>query len=283
MKQIIMNADDFGRHVLINKSVQQAVQQGGLRSASIMAGAPAFADAVAVAKSLPQLGVGVHLTLVDGRPVLPPRQVPTLVDGTGHFLPDHGSFIRAYLQGRIRRQDIARELAAQLDKVLAAGLTPTHVDSHQHLHMLPGIFSLVLDLAGSRGIKRVRVSRGIYGNPFTPWPGVGDLVGRFGLEVLACLARRQAKAQGFACPQHFVGQVAGGAVTAAFLRQLLTDFPDGSVEIMLHPGLDNGVLAAETSWEHDYVGEFQGVCDPAVLAALAVQDIQIANFAMLHG
>ncbi|SHK84790.1 hopanoid biosynthesis associated protein HpnK [Selenomonas ruminantium] len=281
MKKLILNADDFGRHEMINKSVQQAVQNGALRSASIMPGAPAFADAVVMAKALPKLGVGVHLTLVDGVPVLPAEQVPTLIDREGHFWPDHGAFIRQYLKGRISRQDVAQELAAQLDKVLAAGIRPTHVDSHQHLHMLPGIFPLVLKLAAERGIKRVRISRGIYGNPFRPWPGLGDMIGKFGLEVMAFQARREAKRCGFSCPEHFVGQVAGGAVTEPFLLALLADFPEGSVEVMLHPGLDNSVLARECGWQHDYEGEYRGVCADVVLESLKAKGIQLAGFADL--
>lgn len=281
MKKLIINADDFGRHALINEAVARAVSQGALRSATLMPGEPAFDEAVQLAKSLPELGVGVHLTLVDGTPVLAPSEVPTLVTSEGHFLPDHGAFIRQYLQGHISRQDITRELNAQLDKVLDAGLRPTHVDSHQHLHMLPGIFPAVLDLAARHHIRRVRISRGIYGNPFTPWPGVGDLVGKFGLEALALQDRRLARAKGFAFPGHFVGQVAGGAVTADFMRDLTARFPEGVVEVMLHPGLDNRILAQASGWQHDYEGEFAGVCDADVLARLAGQGIQPVNFGAL--
>ena len=215
MKQLIVNADDFGRHPLVNQAVAQAVDQGGLLSASIMAGKEYFAEAAAIAKERPQLGIGVHLTLVDGKPVLPPQQIPSLVTADGLFFPDHGVFVKRFVQGKISREDIGRELAAQMDRVFAAGLLPTHIDSHQHMHMLPGIFPLALKLAAERGIKRVRISRGIYGNPFTPWPGLGDLAGKFGLEVLACRNKRLAQKRGFACPDNFVGQVAGGAVSSS--------------------------------------------------------------------
>ncbi|MBF1693400.1 ChbG/HpnK family deacetylase, partial [Selenomonas sp.] len=89
MKQIIINADDFGRHVLINRAVETAVQEGMLRSATIMAGGAAFADAAELAVRTPALGVGIHLTLVDAAPVLPPAEIPTLVTAEGRFLPDH--------------------------------------------------------------------------------------------------------------------------------------------------------------------------------------------------
>ena len=281
MKQLIVNADDFGRHPLVNQAVAQAVDKGGLLSASIMAGKEYFAEAVALAKERPQLGIGVHLTLVDGRPVLPAAEIPSLVAADGNFFADHGAFVKRFVKGKISIADIRRELAAQMDKVLAAGLVPTHIDSHQHMHMLPGIFPLALELAAERGIKRVRISRGIYGNPFTPWPGIGDLVGKFGLEALACRNKRLAKRYGFACPDNFVGQVAGGAVSAEFMLDLAAKFTQGTVEVMLHPGLDNEVLAREAGWQHDYEGELQAVCLAEVKAALDQQGIALVNFAHL--
>ncbi|MDY6268713.1 MAG: ChbG/HpnK family deacetylase [Selenomonadaceae bacterium] len=113
MRNIILNADDFGRHALINAAVRDGVERGVLRSASLMAGEPAFDDAVAIAKAHPALGIGVHFTLVDGRPVLPPARVMSLVGADGRFRPNHMVFVRDYLCGRIRRDDIRRELAAQ--------------------------------------------------------------------------------------------------------------------------------------------------------------------------
>jgi hopanoid biosynthesis associated protein HpnK len=278
VKKLIVNADDFGRQPLINQAVAEAVDKKGLLSTSLMAGEPYFAEAVEIAKKRPQLGVGVHLTLVDGRPVLPAEEIPTLAVNDGCFLPDHGAFVKHYVQGKVARKDIERELAAQLDKVLQAGITPTHVDSHQHMHMLPGIFPLVLQLAAERGIKRVRISRGIYGNPFTPWPGIGDLIGKFGLETLSCIDRRQAKAQGFACPDNFVGQVAGGAVTEAFMNHLAENFTNGSVEVMLHPGLENESLIKETGWQHDYEAELHAVCADSVRENLSRKGINLINF-----
>lgn len=278
MKKLLVNADDFGRHELINLAVVQAVQKGGLASASLMAGEPCFDRAVEMARKQPQLGVGVHLTLVDGSPVLPPSEIPTLLGGQGHFLPDHGAFIKRFLGGGIALSDVKRELAAQIDRVLVAGLRPTHVDSHQHLHMLPGIFPLVLELAAERGIKRVRISRGIYRNPLRPWPGLGDLAGKFGLEALAFWDKRLAEKQGFACPDNFVGQVAGGAVTKEFMLRLAREMPEGTVEVMLHPGLDNEVLGKASGWQHDYAGEYEAVCAEEVLEAFSGRGIRVVNF-----
>ena len=281
MKQLIVNADDFGRHPLINKAVAQAVDWGGLLSASIMAGEEHFTEAVDIAKVRPRLGVGVHLTLADGKPVLSPAEIPSLVTVDGSFFPNHGVFVKQFLRGKIVVEDIRKELAAQIDKVLSAGLFPTHVDSHQHLHMLPGIFPSVLTLASKRGIKRVRISRGVYGNPFTPWPGIGDLVGKFGLEALACRNKRLAQKRGFSCPDSFVGQVAGGAISEKFMLALADKLAEGTVEVMLHPGIDNEILGGETGWQHDYEGEFEAICNDKVKERLARQEIALVNFSNL--
>ena len=113
MKQIIINADDFGRHVLINRAVETAVQEGMLRSATIMAGGAAFADAAELAVRTPALGVGIHLTLVDAAPVLPPAEIPTLVTEEGRFLPDHTALTVRVLRGMVSMDEVRRRASAR--------------------------------------------------------------------------------------------------------------------------------------------------------------------------
>ena len=285
MRQIILNADDFGRHALINDAIRRAATDGLLRSASLMAGEPAFAEAVAIAKATPALGVGVHLTLIDGRPVLPPEEIPSLVDAAGRFRPDHTAFARDYLAGRVRRADIRRELAAQIARVRAAGIVPDHVDSHQHLHVLPGIFPLVLDLAEAAGIRAVRIPRVCVGegNGFLSG-GLGDIVGRLGLYTLAVLARRQARRRGFAAPDCFAGLVAGAAVTSGYLARLAAELaagPAGTTEVMLHPGLESETLASITGWQHDFRAEYDALVSPETRRAFVAHEIETVSFQAL--
>ena len=285
MRQIILNADDFGRHALINDAIRRAAADGLLRSASLMAGEPAFAEAVAIAKATPALGVGVHLTLIDGRPVLPPEEIPSLVDAAGLFRPDHTAFARDYLAGRVRRADIRRELAAQIARVRAAGIVPDHVDSHQHLHVLPGIFPLVLDLAAAAGIRAVRIPRVCVGegNGFLSG-GLGDIIGRLGLYALAGLARRQARRRGFATPDFFAGLVAGAAVTSGYLARLAAELAaglDGTTEVMLHPGMESEMLASITGWQHDFRAEYDALITPETRRAFVAHGIETVNFQAL--
>ncbi len=157
--QIIVNADDFGRSTAINKAVIQAHREGVLTSASLMVTGDAVEEAVALAKETPSLAVGLHLVLAEGRAILPPEQIPHLVNGHGHF-PDSGA--RAglrYALNRTVRQELAQELVAQFERFAATGLPLSHVDGHLHMHLVPGVVNLVLPLAEKYGARGFRLPR----------------------------------------------------------------------------------------------------------------------------
>ena len=179
MKKLIVNADDFGRHELINRAVERAFNAGCLRSATLMAGGIAFDDAVKLAKKIPGLGVGIHFTLANGNPILPPNEIPTLVTEEGIFYDNYVVFLKRYLSGKISRDEIRAELAAQLEKILRTGLKLTHIDSHQHLHHVPGIVKIALDLAAAENISAMRVADAkLFDGELKTF---GQFVGRFGL------------------------------------------------------------------------------------------------------
>lgn len=280
MRKFIINADDFGRHELINRAVAAACENGILRSATVMPGGRAFDDAIDVAKSHRQLGLGVHFTLVNGHPVLPADEIPTLVTADGVFYDNYGVFMKRYVQGKFSREEIRAELAAQLTKVQNAGVILTHVDSHQHLHHLPGIIGIVLDLASAAKIKRLRVARAkitLRGES----TGVGQLVGRLGLGTLASIAVLRAKKRGFLMPDHFAGIVAGEAVSENHLRRFMLNAAAGVTEVMLHPGTDNTVLAHDCGWAHDFAAELAAVTSPDMIRLVNEQNIAIINFGEL--
>ena len=204
---MIVNADDFGRHVSINEAVEKGVEMGVLRSATLMAGAAAFEDAAKRVRRLPKLGLGIHFTLVDGFPVLPPEEIPSLVDESGVFLPNYGAFSKRYAKGGVHLAEVRAELAAQLKKFETAGLSLDHADSHQHMHVLPGIIEIVIGLCREAGIPALRA-------PFAPlfagkFGGVGQFAGRVGLALLAKNAASLARKAGLLVPDHFAG-IAGG-------------------------------------------------------------------------
>lgn len=276
MKQIILNADDFGRHTLINRAVERGVADGVLRSATLMPGGAAFDDAAALAARIPKLGVGIHLTLVNGTPVLPPAEIPSLVTETGVFVDDHTAFAVLLLRGAVRLDEVRAELAAQLRRVEAAGIHPTHADSHQHMHVLPGVLDIVLDLCASAQIPAMRAPRApLFAGNFG---GIGQLIGRTGLAVLARRAAAKARRRGIRTPDHFAGIVAGEAVNTATLTEIAASLGEGATEVMLHPGTDNAVLIRDCLWDHDFEAELAALSAPAVRDALAVAGAEIVNF-----
>ena len=266
MKKIIVNADDFGRHELINRAVERAFNSGCLKSATLMAGGAAFEDAVKVAKKFSGLGVGIHFTLANGNPVLPPKEIPSLVTEEEIFHGDYIKFLKRYLSGKISLAEVRSELAAQLEKILNAGLTLTHFDSHQHLHHVPGIIEITLDLAKAAGINSMRVAdTKLFDGELD---NMGKFFGRLGLGSLAKFAAYLAHA--------------GESVSENFLVKLIENMREGTTEVMLHPGTDNKILRDFCQWEHDFEEELAAVTSPKVLNLLAEKNISAINFSDLR-
>ncbi len=278
MKLLIVNADDFGLHPAVNRAIIAGHTGGCITSTSIMPGADAFRDAAALAERHPSLGTGVHLTLVGERPVANPAAIPTLVDGDGRFPAQYPAFLARYLRGRISKDEIRVELAAQLAKTAAAGVKITHLDSHQHLHVLPGIIDIALDLAEQFGIKAMRIPsepRFFSGGfPCT----VGRFAGRFGLSSLASLARSKAKRRGVAAPDHFFGMLAGGNMRQEYLLNILGCLPDGVSEIMVHPGDDADALGASYGWGYRWEDELAALTSPETRRCLESKGIRLISF-----
>ena len=280
MKRLIVNADDFGRHELINRAVERAFNAGCLRSATVMTGGIAFDDAIKLAKKIPDLGVGLHLTLANGNPILPPQEIPSLITAQGIFHADYVTFLKRYLRGKISLAEVRSELAAQFEKFSRTGLTLTHVDSHQHLHHVPGIVEIVLELASAAGVGAMRIAGAkIFDGELD---SVGKFVGRLGLGSLAKFAAHCAHKKNFVTPEHFAGIVAGESVNENFLLKLIENLQDGTTEVMLHPGTDNKILRDFCNWEHDFELELAAVTSPNVLAALDERNILAVNFAALR-
>lgn len=280
MKKIIVNADDFGRHELINRAVERAFKSGCLKSATLMAGGVAFEDAVEVAKKNPNLGVGIHFTLANGNPILPPKEIPSLVTEEGTFHGNYVKFLKRYLSGKISLAEVRSELAAQLEKISRTGLKLTHFDSHQHLHHVPGIVEIVLDLATTAKISAMRVAdTKLFDGELD---SLGKFLGRLGLGSLAKFAAYMAHKKNFKTPEHFAGIVAGESFSENFMLKLIENLREGTTEVMLHPGTDNKILRDFCDWEHDFEEELAAVTSPKILSALAEKNISTINFSDLR-
>lgn len=282
MKQLIVNADDFGLHPLINAGIIKGHQEGFITSTSLMPSATCWQEAVRLAKDNPRLGIGVHLTLVGGVPsVLPKEKVSSLLDDDGLFLPDYVAFAKRYYSGAVKRSELEAELRAQLERALSCGVNITHIDSHQHTHVLPGINSLVLKLSNEYNIIRVRIPKEGYLFTGGFQTGVGRLIGRSGLSFCADMAALRADSLGLRHPQHFYGMLAGGHLNAQLIANILRQLPEGVSEIMTHPGLDSAALGKAFSWQYHWREELDAYLDAGNKALLKELGIEPVSFAAL--
>jgi len=165
VRKLVVNADDLGLTTGVNQGIFDAHDRGIVTSASLMANAPATSDAIWRIRSRPSLGIGAHLMLVDGVPMLSPNRIPTLVDGDGRFRPSWKPFIAACLRGRVSLNEVERELTAQVDRICSETIELTHLDAHRHVHPFPPLFQVVVRLAVRFHIPVVRV-------PYEPWSRV---------------------------------------------------------------------------------------------------------------
>ncbi|HVB38226.1 MAG TPA: ChbG/HpnK family deacetylase [Vicinamibacterales bacterium] len=248
MRQLVVNGDDFGLTPGINAGMIDAHRDGVLTSVSLMAGAPAVDEALTLARATPTLGVGCHLTLVDGAPVLPVSQLPTLtVDGRFH--PTWGSFMAAGLSGRLALPEVERELAAQIDRVRSGGVTPTHLDSHKHVHLWPPVFDIVARLAARFGIAVVRVpyERPAAGLALRHLAQPGARRQAMENVLMAPWARRAGRLlarHGLPPAPRFTGRAITGLWSVPALAPLLRRLPEGRSELMAHPGYPDAALDA---------------------------------------
>src|SRR5271167_1918414 len=156
MKELILNADDFGMTRGVNEGIIRAHREGVLTSTTLMACGAAFDDAVERAKATPGLAVGCHLVLVGGYAISPGKEIRSLVDEEGRLPEALSAFVARVSTGRVQMEEIGREMRAQIEKIRAAGIEPTHLDTHKHTHAHPIVMEALGRAAQATGITRVR-------------------------------------------------------------------------------------------------------------------------------
>jgi len=246
LRSLVVNADDLGLTVGVNNGIFDAHDRGVVTSASVFANSYATAHALAGALRRPSLGVGCHLTLVDGQPTLPPARVPSLVQDDGRFRQSWKPFIVSCLLGRISLREVEQELTAQIDRLLSAGLALTHLDAHKHVHAYPPIFAIVTRLAERFRIPVVRVpfewSSSLYGDRTQRRTARSQALLNAALLPWAWRDYRRAARAGVRTP-HFIGRTHTGVLSAQALAAMVRALPPGVTELMVHPGYVDETLA----------------------------------------
>ena len=277
MLKLVVNGDDLGLCDEVNEGIKRAHLHGILTSASIMANGAAFDHAVNICRCLPDLDIGVHLTLVEETPVLRAADIQSLVDPNSKFHANALSFAAKYTAGRIALKDVERELEAQVRKVLDQGIQVTHLDGHQHLHMLPEIFRITVKLARKYGIRAIRYpSEGVslaMGN----WRSLSRAIQLVPLSV-CCYLQRKA---GVFRTDHFVGFIHGGILNQQNLARLIEHMPrDGTCELMCHPGLQHSDVVYQ-HWGYHWSAELDALTDPTTLDLIQRREIQLTSYGEL--
>lgn len=279
-KRLIVNADDFALHPSANLAILKAHREGIVTSTTILAGGMAFFDSLGDLKDCSGLGIGVHLCLVDQKPVLEASQVPSLVDENGRFTLSYGAFVKKLAMRRIDLSEVRRELEAQVGRVLDHGLKITHLDSHQHLHLLPGICGIVAEISRKFGVRRVRLPAEIVLPGCESTSRLRRLQGRL-VYRLARKRRREFKKAGLKSTDHFIGFDCGGCFCREQWFNLIPNLPPGDTEVMVHPGQDAHLLEDMTRWGYRWEEELAALTDPRLKVLLQDHGIQLINYGNL--
>jgi len=285
-RALVVSGDDFGAAEEINAAVARAHREGILTSTSLMVTGDAVADAVAVARAHPPLGVGLHLVLAQGRPAAPVCDIPRLVDARGRFGNDAvrgGLHYALVALGRAGRAQIRREIEAQLDAFVATGLRLAHVDGHLNMHLHPMVLSILLELAPRYAIRAMRLSRESLGAALRHDPRHALRKTGEGLvfRALAAWAAPRLRAAGIVTTDRVYGMHQTGHVDEAYLLALLPTLPAGASEIYCHPALGQLPAMADMQEGYDHASELAALVSPRVRACVAASGVRLVSYATL--
>ncbi|MFH1736137.1 MAG: ChbG/HpnK family deacetylase [bacterium] len=275
--KLIVNADDFAIDPAVNRAIIAAHENGIITSTAILANGSAFDDAVDLLQRTPDLGVGLHLCLVDQKPVSEAETVKSLVGKQGRLHQSHINFIQRYAFGQIVFAEVYAELEAQIRKVVDSGLELTHLDSHQHLHLLPRIVPIVGELAKKYSITKIRIP---HDDPAIKLPA-GSVIRRLQSTALKSLAKRAKSSYakyGLKTTDRFFGFAVGGCFGLDVWKKVIPKFSPGVTEIMVHPGENNVSLKNVTGWNYSWEEEFSALSAPELKSMLADRSISLINY-----
>jgi predicted glycoside hydrolase/deacetylase ChbG (UPF0249 family) len=268
LKQLIVNADDFGFTPDVNEGIVEAHRRGILTATTLMANGTAFDDAVRLARETPSLDIGCHLVLVGGESLVTGQPLPASVP---------------QLLGALARRQIRpyEELRAQVRKILDAGIRPTHLDTHKHTHLAPPVLDAVARLGEEFDIRWVRRPMD-FPMSAVPVPPVKRLISN-SLSVMRRRFHRVLTRHGCRTTDHFAGFQITGAFRTQELVALLGVLPEGTTELMTHPGRCGDALRnARTRLKESREHELEALTAPEVHQALKQNQIELVNYAELH-
>jgi len=285
VRRLIVNADDFGLTSGVNRAITEGNRSGIVTSATLMANARVSDAAIDLAKMQPSLKTGCHVVLIDGVPLA--ENLPSLTNGSSRFRTSLKQFAIAAVRKQIAVEEIQREVEAQIRKIQSRGITLTHVDSHKHTHMFPHVLRPVLRASKACGIRAVR-------NPFEPrrsWPAAMVLgspglwlrsAGVMAFQIFAAEFRRALNEEGMVSTDGTVGIAVTGMLDQQKLLRILEALPEGTWELVCHPGYSDADLqAAGTRLTQSREIELSALTSEETRKALARHQIELISYADL--
>jgi hopanoid biosynthesis associated protein HpnK len=261
--RLIVTADDFGLAPEVNEAVEQAHRSGVLTAASLMVAGSAAADAVRRARAMPQLRIGLHLVLVEGRAVLEPWQLSELIGRDGQLRTDMLRLAIHLAMNRAARRELLCEIKAQFESYRRSGLALDHVNAHKHFQLHPVVFEMIAAVGRQYGMQAVRV-------PVEPY-SKGLPLSRLDMAELllrqwASIMRVRARAIGFVVPDAVYGLRWSGAMTEPRILTVLRSLPEGVVEIYTNPATRDEFCGHAA--DYNYTSELAALCHPEVRSAV---------------
>jgi predicted glycoside hydrolase/deacetylase ChbG (UPF0249 family) len=268
IRKLIVTADDVGLDPAMTTGALRAHRDGIVTACSVVANGSAIDDAIARLRDAPTLSVGVHLTMVGESPLRRPIEIPSLVDTNGRLYASFTRFVPRYVAGAIRLPDVERELRAQIEKLLNADMPVCHANGHQHLHLLPRIFELVVRLCSEYRIPYIRTV-----SEETTWSLRGASIA-----ILSSMGRRDQKyVSTVQTNDRTIGVTDAGRLDSPRLIALL-DGVSGLTELVCHPAWwGHGEPAPAYRWNYRWREETEALCDPAVRAAAVAKQIELVR------
>lgn len=280
MKQLITSADDFGLSSGVNRAVEQGWKDGLLTGASLMPGAAAFDEAVKIAKRNPDLQIGLHLTLVQGSGVLPPSEIPDLVNEGGNFSDNPVTTGFRYFFDRGLYCQLKREIEAQIVRILDAGIPLTHIDGHLNIHLHPTVFRILAELMPRYGITTFRLARErlAHNLRFDRERKFGKTIESLIFALLTDHARPELDRMGIHYAAEVKGVLNSGRMTEEYILGIIEGVQDGLTEIYFHPGIlpDDEITRRMPGYRHQE--ELAAITSPLVRQRLNELQIQLQNY-----
>jgi hopanoid biosynthesis associated protein HpnK len=279
-RQIIITSDDFGLSKGVNTAVEKAWQEGVLTCASLMAGGVAFDEAVAIARRNPGLQVGLHLTLVQGRSVLPHSQIPGLVDEAGCFSDNPVSAGMRYFFDKSLYKPILREIEAQIQRVADSGIPLSHVDGHLNIHLHPTVFGFLAELMPRYGITSFRLSRErlAHNLRFDRQRRLGKIAEQLIFLALTGHARPYLDRLGIRYAGEVKGLLNSGRMTEEYLLRIIDGLQDGLTELYFHPGILPDAEISQRMPDYCHAEELAAIVSPAVRQRFKELQITMQNY-----